>query len=165
MLDCDDFLVRLPYPSVEITEYNTYYATLISGAFAGPGSETTAITQYTAHNFFTYIQPGITEAYHCIISVELLHLNLLGNLIRMLGLPPKFLTYETNQYWNGSYPVYEYELRPILLADIEGEQAAIAHYTRLIQQISLPQIQDLFRRIILDEQKHVEILNYFLYGH
>ncbi|WP_073079923.1 ferritin family protein [Sporobacter termitidis] len=162
MFNCDDFLVHQPYPSVEITECNTYYATLISGAFAGPGSETTAITQYTAHNFFTFVQPQITEAYQCIISVELLHLNLLGNLIRDLGLPPKFLTYETHQYWNGSYPVYAYELRPILLADIEGEHAAIAHYTRLIQQIAQPQIQDLFRRIILDEQKHVEILEYFL---
>ncbi len=162
MYNCSDYIVNLPYPAVRITECNTYYATLLSGAFAGPGSETTALTQYTAHNFFTLNYPKIVEAYRCITSVEFIHLNLLGNLIRDLGLPPKFLTYETNQYWNGSYPIYAYEIKQILAADMEGEQDAIAHYSRLIYQINFPELQALLRRIILDEQKHLEILTTFL---
>ncbi len=162
MLNCQPYLVDLPYPTVDIREENTHYAALISGAFAGAGSETTAITQYTAHNFYTHAYPKIAEAYTCITSVEIFHLRLLGNLIRDLGLMPKFLTYETNSYWSGSYPAYASEIRPILEADLKGEQGAVAHYTRLISQIYDPQIQVLFQRIILDEKKHIEILTNFL---
>lgn len=162
MNHCEPYLVGLPYPPVEIREKNTRYATLISGAFAGPGSESTAIAQYTAHNFYTLDYPEINAAYPCITSVEVQHLTLLGGLIRDLGLHPKFLTYETNCYWTGKNPVYAYQIRPILLSDLEGEHAAIAHYTRLIKQIPVPDIQRLFQRIILDEQRHVEILTKFL---
>lgn len=162
MNHCENYLVDLPYPSVKVQGKNTYYATLISGAFGGPGSESTAIAQYTAHNFYTYDYPEINFAYQCIASVEVTHLNLLGNLIRDLGLPPKFLTYETNCYWTGKNPVYAYKIRQILLSDIKGERDAIAHYTRLIRQIDFPDIQRLFQRIILDEQKHIEILTNIL---
>ena len=162
MPNCERYIVDLPYPTVDIREPNTYYASLISGAFAGPGSETTAITQYTAHNFYTFVYPEIAKAYRCITSVEYLHLNLLGSLIRDLGLPPKFLTYETNHYWNGSYTAYAFEIKQILHKDLEGEQGAVAHYTRLINQIYVPEIQMLFQRIILDEKKHIEILTSFL---
>ncbi len=159
---CQKYLVNLPYPDIPSLSPNARYATLLSGAFGGPGSESTAIAQYTAHNFYTEGWPEINLAYECITSVETLHLNLLGTLIRKLGLHPKFMTYETNRFWNGSYPAYAYEIKPILLADIKGERDAIAHYTRLIQQINCPEIQAVLRRIILDEEKHVEILTGFL---
>jgi bacterioferritin len=159
--DCENYSVNLPYPSVVIYEQNTYYASLLSDAFAGPGSETTALTQYTAHNFYTLCYPEITNAYKCILSVEYIHLNLLGNLIRDLGLHPIFMTYQTMQYWSGSFPEYASDIKQILLADIAGENAAIAHYTQLISQINNPDIQALISRIILDEKKHVEILTSF----
>jgi bacterioferritin len=159
--DCENYSVNLPYPSVVIYERNTYYAALLSDAFAGPGSETTALTQYTAHNFYTLDYPEITIAYRCILSVEYIHLNLLGNLIRDLGLHPIFMTYETKQYWNGSFPDYASDIKQILLTDIDGENAAIAHYTKLISQIDNLDIQALLTRIILDEKKHIEILTSF----
>lgn len=162
MNNCENYLVDLPYPSVNIQRDNSRYASLISGAFAGPGSETTAIAQYAAHNFYTVDYPEIHHAYQCIISVEVLHFELLGALIRDLGCRPKFLTYENCRYWSGSFPVYAYAMISILNADIEGEKAAIEHYTQLIQQIHHAEIQNLFRRIILDEQKHVEVLTNFL---
>lgn len=141
---------------------NICWATSISGAFGGPGSESTAIAQYTAHSFFTVDYPEIYHAYRCIASVEVRHLYLLGNLVRDLGLAPKFMTYETNCYWTGKNPTYAYELKSILLADLEGERASIAHYEKLIKQIDSPDFQRLFQRIILDERNHIEILTSFL---
>lgn len=162
MEDCNQFLVNLPYPEVGALRCNARHAALLSGAFAGPGSETTAIAQYVAHNFYTLDYPELNFAYQCITSVEVTHLKLLGGMIRKLGQHPKFKTYETNRFWNGCFPVYAYQIKPILLADLEGERAAIAHYTKLIQEINCPEIQTVLRRIILDEQKHVEILTSFL---
>ncbi len=160
--NCWKYLVNLPYPSVNIRQKNIQYATLLSGAFAGPGSEATAIAQYTAHNFFTDDYPVIAHAYRCIASVEVWHLTLLGFLVRDLGLLPKFMTYETDQYWSGSFPAYATQIKEILTIDLAGERAAIAHYTKLREQIAEPQIQALIARLILDEQNHVEILEGFI---
>ena len=162
MEDCGKYLVNEPYPEVGSLAHNFEYAALLSDAFAGAGSEATAIAQYTAHNFYTLEYPELHFAYECISAVEVTHLKLLGGLILKLGLSPKFINYENNAYWSGEFPVYAYQLRPILLADIEGERAAIAHYLLLIRKIDCPEMQALFRRIILDEQKHVETLNKFL---
>lgn len=162
MDSCRNYIVDLPYPTVGALRPNACYAALLSGAFAGSGSESTAIAQYTAHNFYTTDYPEINFAYQCITDVEVTHLKLLGNLICKLGKHPRFMTYETNCCWNGSYPVYACEIKPILCSDIQGEKDAIAHYTRLICQIDCPDIQAVLRRIILDEQKHVEILTNFL---
>ncbi len=54
--------------------------------------------------------------------------------------------------------MYRNTFAQIIQSDIEGEKAAIAHYQRMIRQIGDTQIQNLFKRIILDEERHIEIL-------
>jgi bacterioferritin len=152
------YLVDLPYPAVAVAQPNPRYARIISDAYAGRGSETTAIAQYVSHRYFLQGYPEVYQAYRCIALVETIHHELLGSLIRDLGLSPLLASYETNQYWNGSFPEYATDLNRILESDIRGEQDAIAHYTRMIESIDDPAIQKLLRRIILDEQKHVEVL-------
>ena len=160
--DLDRFRANLPYPSVAVPKPNLQYAKLISTAYAGRGSETTAFTQYVSHSYFAEEYADIYNAYHCIASVELTHIYLLGHLIKKLGAFPRFISYETNQFWNGSFPSYCRDLVPILQSDIEEEHRAIAHYKQLIGQIDNESIQNLLRRIILDEEKHIEVLNAFL---
>ncbi len=159
--DCERFRrysVELPYPQVTIIKPNRRYAAIISGAFGSKGSEMTAITQYGIHRLFLQGYPEAFDAYKYIASVEMTHWQLLGGLIRDLGLEPRFLSYETNCYWNGSFPAYRRAYHEILEADVEGEYAAIEHYTRMIGLIDNEEIRSLFRRIILDEEKHIEIL-------
>lgn len=156
------FFVDMPYPQVAILEKDTACAILLSGAFAGPGSESTAIAQYTAHNFYTMGYPEIANAYRSIISVEMLHLDLLGNMIRDLGIHPRFMTYETGAYWSGNYPAYACDIKRILNSDIQGENDAAEHYKSLVRQIDHPDIQNVLQRIILDEEKHIQILTSFL---
>ncbi len=162
--DCDAFSqysVDLSYPPVPVCEPNERYAALISGAYAGEGSETTAIAQYASHRYFTTDYPDVFTAYKYIAFVKMVHFQLLGSLIMRLGYAPLIGSYESGLYWNGSFPSYQYGLKEILEADIEGEHAAIAHYRRLISQIDNKGFQALFSRIILDEEKHVEVLSGF----
>jgi bacterioferritin len=147
---------------VQVSRPNRHYATLVSGAYAGQGSETTAIVQYMSHRYFIENYPDIHTAYKYIAFTEVIHQNLLGRLILRLGLNPLLLSYETNEFWRGSFPDYQYSLRNILESDLVGERHAIAHYERLIRDIDDISIQSLFRRIILDEERHVEILEGFL---
>jgi len=164
-MDCDfsceefnKYRVDLPYPEVILNFRNAYYAELVSGAYAGRGSEMTAITQYTFHNLYTDDYPDVLTAIKYISIVETVHLRLLGKLIRQLGLIPKYINYETETYWNGSYPNNNTKIADMLSADLQGERAAVAHYQRLISQIKNGPIDALFRRIILDEEKHIEVL-------
>lgn len=160
--DCDAFnqyRIDLPYPAVTIGEPNPQYAALVSGVFAGEGSETTAIAQYSTHRFFTTEYPDVYEAYKYIAFVEMIHFNLLGSLIKQLRFAPYLYSYEAEQYWSGSYPEYRMSLKEILESDIEGEKAAVAHYTRLINEIDNESFQALFARIILDEERHIEVLS------
>lgn len=156
------YRVNLPYPKVEITKPDRRYAILVSDGYAGRGSELTAIAQYTAHRFFLEKYPKIHAAYLGISQVEMIHLDLLGRLIRDLGMNPFFVSCVSNQYWSGSFPDYHCDLVPILKADIKGEKDAIAHYKMMIGRIDNDSIDNLFRRIILDEERHIEILTGFL---
>lgn len=160
--DCaafEEYRVDLPYPRASIPEHNLRQAALISGAYAGQGSETTAIAQYATHRFFTAEYPDVYKAYLYIAATEMIHFSLLGELILALGLKPALYSYETDAFWVGSNPDYQFHLAEILQSDLKGERDAIAHYTRLIAQIDNPSIQTLFRRIILDEEKHVRLLS------
>jgi len=161
---CDAFnqyRVDLPYPKVIVDKRNLDYARLVSGAYAGRGSEMTAIAQYTSHRYFIQEYPEIYTAYKYLSFVEMIHFDLLGHLVMDLGLRPAFFSYESSQYWNGSFPAYKRDLIPILEADIQEEKNAIAHYQRMIDLIDNESIQALFRRIILDEEKHIEVLTGF----
>ena len=160
--DFNKYRVDQPYPEVAVERPNRRWAAIVSGGYAGKGSEMTGITQYFSHRFFLDGYPEIRTAYTYIMAVESIHLDLLGNLVKNLGAKPKFLSYETNTYWNGSFPAYRYTPLQIFLADLEGERDAIAHYKRMIALIPNEGMRALFRRIIQDEERHVEILEEFI---
>jgi bacterioferritin len=162
--DCalfDQYRVNLPYPEVVVSQINPHYAALLSGTYAGKGSESTAIGQYSTHRFFTQAWPDIFTAYKYIAFTEMTHFWLLGDLIQRLGTNPILFSYEDGRYWKGEFPAYHRAIRPILESDMEGERGAIAHYTRLIGEIEDESIQSLMRRIILDEQRHLYVLEQF----
>lgn len=156
------YQVNLPYPRVEVQEPNRRYATLISDGYAGRGSEMTAVNQYLVHRYYLEKYPQIYLAYQKIAQVEQIHLQLLGKLIYDLGSRPFLQSCITNHYWSGMFPDYQCTPETILRSDIQGELDAIAHYKLLICQISNDEIQRLFARIILDEQRHIQILTSFL---
>ncbi len=159
--DCtlfNQYHVDLPYPAVSVNAPNPRWAALLSGAFAGKGSESTAIGQYSTHRFFTQAWPEIYTAYKYIAFTEMTHFSLLGHLILKLGTNPKLFSYQDLRWWSGEDPEYHQSIRPILESDMEGERNAIAHYTRLIGEIDDESIRTLLRRIILDERRHLEVL-------
>ncbi len=147
-----------PYPVVTVTEKNCRYASIISDGYAGEGSESTAIAQYGVHRLYLKDLENSYEAYGAIIQVEMIHWRLLGDLVLQLGNAPLLRSCLSGRYWSGSFPMYRNTFAQIIQSDIEGEKAAIAHYQRMIRQIGDTQIQNLFKRIILDEERHIEIL-------
>lgn len=149
-----------PYPELRVIRPNRYYASLLLEDYAGSVSEMTAINQYFHH----YLMFGekyydLAELEECVSIIEMFHLEMLGKLIRMLGVDPQYRTITNNQrvFWNASYVYYGDAICDRLAADIAAEQAAINQYRLHQQLIGDPNIKDILERIILDEEHHLRL--------
>lgn len=151
-----------PYPEPAVTAISPEYAALLLEDYAGQVSELTATTQYIYHHLV------VPEGYEWIgdlledtAVVEMRHLELLGETIRLLGADPRYYA-QDGVYWTARYVAYREGLREQLEADIEAERAAIAQYERHYGLIADPHIRRLLARIIADEQLHLFLFRWAL---
>jgi bacterioferritin len=159
----DDFLESLPckadkpYPEAEVEGQNPRYATLLMDAYAdGEKAELTAITQYM-HHHLTIENKEIANAELCISLTEMKHLELLGDLIKMLGGNPKYRR-SNKAWWDGGQVAYGDTTEFKLKLDIDSEKAAIEGYKTLISEIKDKHIRKILHRILEDEIVHLNIL-------
>lgn len=156
------------YPEIKVVGPNLFYAQLLLEDYAGVVSEMTAITQYLHHHItLEEVSEEVSELEECISIVEMHHLEMLAETIRMLGANPQYKIIKDNQgiYWNGSYVYYGQGICDRLSADIEAERAAIEQYQRHYEQIADPHIRHLLKRIIEDEEYHMRLFSQALQKH
>lgn len=159
----DDFLeslpckANMPYPEVEVEGQNIRYAKLLMDAYAdGEKSELTAITQYM-HHHHTMQNKEIANVELCISLIEMKHLDLLGDLIKMLGGNPKY--HRSNKaWWDGGQVSYGDSTEFKLKLDINAEKASIDGYKTLISEIEDKHVVMVLIRILEDELVHFDIL-------
>ena len=97
--------------------------------------------------------------------VEMHHLRILSDLIIALGLVPYYVTYNCSKEaipWNSDFGDYTLDYRNMLLSDINLEVSAIKDYNELINGTNDANIKDIFKRIIEDEERHLEIFRELL---
>lgn len=156
MIYCSD----KPYPIPRVEKENLDYAKILSQSFAGNTSEETAIHLYLYQNFVA-ADDRIRKIMKKIAVVEMRHLDLLGETIKLLGLPPKFETYNSENGdptpWTSSNVNYNSDLKQMLEIDIASETMAIQNYE--IQKVVIQDhyIRELLDRIIEDEYIHLNI--------
>lgn len=151
----------LPYPPLCVKEENHDYAKLLLEDYASAGSELTAICSYVYQNITTDEEfCDIKEAYMGIAKVEMMHLNMLGQLIFLLGIDPGFYYKDNGRLimWNGDYVKYQNCPRCTIKHSIEGEIAAINQYQRHADIICDENVSAVLLRIKQDEEVHVKIL-------
>lgn len=149
---------NLPYPPISVQKPNKYYALLLLEDYTGVVSEMTAINQYIYHDFTIYnTNPKIAKVLEHIAIVEMHHLDILAQLIILLGGNPTF--YNQGNYWNGSYVYYGNNVLEKLIADLNAEKEAIKNYQLHIKIINDPYIKNILSRIVIDEEIHVQIFN------
>ena len=154
----------IPYPRVRLEEKNPYYADLLSEDYAGNQGELTAITLYSYQHFDKFKEnENLAEILSEIAMVEMKHLELLGETIKLLGKNPIYSTCESEYgncvMWNSSNVDYVTDIKGILKADIKSEEIAIKNYKAHKQLIKDKYIKDLIDRILLDEYRHLKIFN------
>ncbi|KMT23180.1 ferritin-like domain-containing protein [Clostridium cylindrosporum] len=157
----NSFMVNLPYPKINISEKNPYYAKIILQNYAGMVSEFSAVSQYTYQKiklFKSY--PEISEVLLKISIVEMHHLEVLGKMIIELGDDPGFWIKKKDKYnyWSPKFVDYTNEPKAIIKSDITDELKAIKQYENSIKVIHDENINAILKRIILDEELHIKIL-------
>ena len=122
--------------------------------YAGKVSEDTAIHTYLFQSMVVS-SPEISQILMEISKVEMKHFHLLGCLIKKLGVLPVYLdpVDAHHPFWSGKYVSYEGDFGEMLLLDIQ----AIRDYEAIVHTIGDEQVQEVLKRIVLDEQLHLEI--------
>ena len=102
----------------------------------------------------------VSDCFYHINMVEMHHLKMYGELALRLGADPRLWSWQNRQrvYWTPGYNQYPREIKTLLTNAITGEKAAIRKYQSQAESIEDPHIVALLKRIILDEELHVEIL-------
>lgn len=160
--DVAPIMMDLPYPSIRVTEKNRAYANMLSHDYCGCVSEMSAITQYINHeNRLSCDRCPLAKTILGIAMAEMIHLQKLGQLIFLLGGTIDFDARTRDgkaQTWTPEYIKFGENTKQMLLADIEGERAAINQYRMHIRMIKDRQITAVLERIIKDEEYHIMML-------
>lgn len=148
-----------PYPEIRVENKNQYYAEILMDDYAGFISEFSAVSQYMYHSLKSVKSiEYLSNMWRNISIVEMHHLDILGQLITLLGGKPIYRgSFSTScQYWNGNFVYYGDNICNQLNADLKSEYQAIYNYENHIYMIDDKYIRENLKRIILDEQIHIK---------
>lgn len=163
-MECKEFFkpIDKPYTKVGDIKKNPHYARLLLNAYGGMVSELTGILTYRyQHLIIESTHECIARALSKISIQEMHHLELLGDTIIALGGDPMYMN-RMGQPWTSQYVNYSKGIRKMLIDDINTERMGIADYENLIKLIPEPLVQNLLKRIIEDEECHIEALTAML---
>lgn len=148
------------YPEIGIQEKNRQYAAAMLSNIGSCNSEMSAVSLY----FYNSVITGgrfdeISDCFHKISLVEMHHLHIFASLANLLGADPQLWSVERGRYryWSPSCNRYCRNIAELLRGAIQGEEQAIAKYTKQMGWIADCNIQRQLARIILDEKCHIRI--------
>ena len=162
MMNCN---IDIEYPEIKVERKNKEYAYYLLEDYAGVTSELTAITLYVyGHIINKETNKELSKTLKGIFISEMHHLEILGSLIKLLGVKPVYKTINNNTLtpWNSNYVNYETDPVKSLLFNIESEVKAIKQYKEHIELIDDIYIKKILERIILDEIEHIKCFNKLL---
>ncbi len=161
-------MADLPYPPIEVRGENQAYANLLSLDYCGSVSELSAIAQYINNeNRLSCERCPLAKTLLGIAMAEMMHLQKLGELIVLLGGDIDFAARNNNgrqKMWTPEYLNLPEQAKKMIWADIEAERAAISQYKMHMGMIRDDCVNAVLRRIILDEEYHIMILQALFEG-
>ena len=159
-MDLNNILVKekKDYPEIEnAIDDNQTVAILKDLAFSKQGELAAVLTYIFQSTIADKSNDDLGELFEEIAITEMAHLGLLMHAICAFGGVPKYET-SNGVPFNTNWVNYNAKLKDMLEQNIKGEQEAIENYNQAIKMVKNQSLKDLFARIILDEQKHVEAL-------
>lgn len=161
----EEYTLDLPYPPINELDVNLEYGQIMLSNLGGLYSEMNAVSLYFYNQvILEQAWPKLSEAMYAISVVEMHHLHIFGQMAYLLGVDPRLWDCQNDflEYWSPGYNVYPRQINTLLENAIIQEKNTIEIYQQQIQCIPEETIQNILRRIILDEEHHVKIFEYFL---
>lgn len=157
--------LSLPYPELRVERQNPKYAAMLSLAYAGQEGELPTILSYIYGSMVcaNALPEMLRETLRCIAVSEMRHLEMLGELIFMLGGDPRFCTSNKRMGINTAMLPYKVSPAEVIAQAISGEKKAIKLYENLIVSIEDKYVREVLRRIIKDEEHHLKIFSEMQY--
>lgn len=155
------YTADLPYPPIAPERCHLPYARAMLDNLGGNISEMSAVSLYFYNHIITEpCYEEVARAFHKISIVEMRHMQIFGKLAFLLGIDPRLWTQGLHgrSYWTPGYNRYPREIKAVLLNSLKGEKEAIRKYRGQIACIRDANLIENLNRIILDEERHVEIL-------
>jgi len=151
--------VDMPYPEVKVKNKDIELAKKLFCLYAGEFSEDTCTHSYILQKILYDDNEEIKSILEGIAIIEMRHLEILGELIKKLGLVPLFLRVKNNkvEWFSGKYVTYEKNIKEALLKNICMERLAIKAYEDILVSTDDEYVIHIIKRIILDERLHIEI--------
>lgn len=160
------YYVDIPYPEIRVEKPNIEYAKVLSNIYAGEISEESCINLYIFEHialFNTYEE--YSEILKRIAIVEMHHLQMLGETIKLLGMKPILMNYNSEKKgfipWKSNYIDYNTNIEDVIDLDIKSEKKAIEVYKNIFEIVKDKYVRNLITRIIMDEELHLKIFNDF----
>ena len=161
----NQYTLDIPYPPVTDLDMNIEYGQIMLSNLGGLYSEMNAVSLY----FYNQIilencWKELANAMHCVSVVEMHHLEIFAQMACRLGVDPRLWECKNDflEYWSPGYNVYPRQINTMLENAIVQEKHTIHLYQQQIAYIQEPTIQEALKRIILDEEHHVQIFESFL---
>lgn len=153
-----------PYPAVEVTGPNPRYAGVMLSNVGGSNSEMTAVALYFYDRLVTWEVPEVAEVFRRIDMVEMHHLEIFGELSRMLGADPRLWRRQSGRaiWWTPGYLQYTQCLGALLRVAVREEENIIRKYEEQASWIRDFHVVENLRRVIQDEEVHLEIFRELL---
>lgn len=154
-----DNVNKISYPKLQNIVKNPVYAQKLYEDFSGNMGELSTILQYIYEHINIDNQNDVSKIMLSICIVEMKHLNMIGNLIKELGLPSYYIDSNLKP-WNTDYIKYDTgNIKETMQYNIYLERESIKGYKRAIMGTRNITIQRLLNRIVLDERTHVDIFS------
>lgn len=159
------FSDHTPYPPVKVCGPNPQYARLMLKNIASYSSEMSAISLYIYNSVILKSEyPDLADCFLQVSKVEMRHLEIYCQLASLLGADPRLWSYSGRKlsYWSPSCNQYPRLMPQIIEYAICGEYEAIESYRRQSAWVRDEYIVNNINRIILDEERHIEIFHSML---
>jgi len=149
-----------PYPEVRAERRDRQVGQAILSNVGGGVSEMGAVALYLYGRFTQAGRPEVAEALAGISITEMRHLAIFSTLARQLGEDPRLWSpwRGGRRYWSPEYLRYPQGLEAYLRYAIGEEREAIRKYSRQAAWIRDENVVANLRRIIADEEVHLDIL-------
>lgn len=147
-----------PYPEIRAGEKNRRYGLAILSNVGGGVSEMGSVAAYL-YGHFTQVSE-VADCLGHLAMVEMHHLAIFSELSRQLGEDPRLWApfRGGRRYWTPEYLRYPRQLEQSLRYLLEEEETAIRKYTQQALWIKDGNVVENLRRVIADEEVHVQIL-------